>query len=1785
MRIVIDLQSCQNGSRHRGIGRYAMSLAKAMIRAGAGHEFLIFLTDRFPQTIESIRKELDGYVSQDAILVCSLFEGTTAADPNNAWRNRAAEVLRSAFIARLTPDMVFIPSLFEGFWDNTVVSVDPASYPTAVTLHDLIPLEEPERYIPARNDQDAYLRRLRDAKRADLVIAISSFVAEEARRRMAADPDRVVVALNGIDERFRPPAPGSVNRTELMKRTGIRRPFVFNTSPLEYRKNLEGLIASYASMSKAVREGHQLVIAGKMDDYARKYLNDLAAAEGLPADTIVLPGYVSDDDLIALYSECALFAFPSWSEGFGLPPLEAMACGAPVIVANTTSLPEVVGREDMQADPSNPPAMGLAMERVLTDPALREELIAFGIERSKEFTWERPAREILASFARVYQDRVQRKSVDIAIPARPHVAFVCSRMDAGSHVVGRFTGLISALARVCDVTLVSPGTPPSDRWAAAQVEWRELGWLDWHASRVDEIIYAGDKFSAAEFAHVIAAHPGIYLELDAIDRVDGIQSELSVSVQRDIVAHAGIGGILEAATQPQNAVHWHTVTGTSVRQSAKLMLKEGDDGLPYLPLFGDRLAADRYREVVGVPSGAPLLIAIVGKNETAGELTTAFRSVATSEVDAHFVVHVVDDSSEDKSEPSVLHMQGRIRRVKGGLGMHYRGIFSAADLLLIGGDISSTLAERCMVDASGLKIKVVSQGEGRHDVAGEMLGVLASVRDGGQRPAALIAPVDPQPVEVWVDKILASLATIARRRPSQLDFVEKNLPGSVRNKRADSRDLGLVSIALANNLVFEREPLTCIDITAYAAPGSIRRLDWATRQKLLALIARGERNVCAVFFEDGKFIVANQFLASLVGVRDFYLPDEVLVVRPSDRVIGLDYLHSFAPVSMTALKELQSRGAVIMYAATGNAARSGGNEEVLADLVHVWANEAVFNVARRVAVPSSTGARTSAGHALMSVMHSAIAANMPLEVLALDGTPDSETNSVSSGAFVRADVSAAVESTISRLSEEDKAGEGRAGTATPVHEYTVMGHLLGSYSLAIINRAVATTLERASPGHTHYLPYETDPIYHTEGVPPNEQPLMIELCERPRPNQDHEIVISQHWPIMPPKGQPSLALALFPWEESHVPAGIVQTLADGFDAVIAPAQCVTDALSVSGLRLPAATIGQPVDLAPFHRIARDRPARPIRRFLHISSCFPRKGIDVLLAAWARAFVCSDDVVLVIKTFPNPHNNVEQQLAALRQQYPDMAPVEVVNRDADRDEMPSFYADADAMVLPSRGEGYNLPALEAMTAGLPLIVTGHGGHRDFCGPDQARMIQFRFDRSASHVTGSHSMWVEPDVDDLVAALREHADPANLAVIERRRQNALTAANVEGDADAWVGRFNGMVGALLKPQDLRSPKLGWVSTWAIQCGIAQYSGYLLDRMSEDQQKNTTILCDFRTKTPVRLNEGELAYSPAWQFIGDKAREIVQAGQDRKVEALVIQHQDGLISWEQLGRIGNDPDLQAFVSVVVLHNARNLRRVGGEEAAMVIEGLSKMTRVLVHNIDDMNFLLNLGLRRNLGLFPHGAFTPRQTPWPRLIGPSDAPIIGCHGFFFRHKGIDKLIRAAAALRREWPGLRLRLVNARFPGAEHDRTIDECRAIAREVGMEDAIDWHLDFLPVEEIERLLAGCDLIALPYNESDDSASGAVRTVMATMVPLVATRVQIFAELGSAAAWANNNDPDELVRTITSLLKSPEKRREIQAGMHSWLAAHDWQRMATTLEDMIYGLVRQKRLGWGSPRNNVG
>ncbi len=407
MRIVLDLQACQASSMHRGIGRYSMALALAMARNSGGHELRIVLNEGYPDSVAAVRKAFDGLLPQSRIGTFVVPLPTAEVDPRNAWRMRVAERVREHYLASLRPDVVHVASLFEGLGDNSVVSVPHRDdgFDTAVTLYDLIPLMRKERYLNDPNMAAWYYRKLESMKKAGLLLAISASARQEGIELLQLPPERVINISSAVDAIFRPRALTADARADLLARHGVKRDFIMYTGGIDYRKNIEGLIEAYAMLPAPVRHQYQLAVVCSIRDPDRLRLERLAAKCGLAQDDLVLTGFVSDDDLVSLYNCTALFVFPSLHEGFGLPVLEAMACGAPVIGSNTSSIPEVIGRLDAMFDPTSVEAISAAMGQVLRDPARQAALREHGLAQATRFSWDASAQRAIAAFEEAYQRR------------------------------------------------------------------------------------------------------------------------------------------------------------------------------------------------------------------------------------------------------------------------------------------------------------------------------------------------------------------------------------------------------------------------------------------------------------------------------------------------------------------------------------------------------------------------------------------------------------------------------------------------------------------------------------------------------------------------------------------------------------------------------------------------------------------------------------------------------------------------------------------------------------------------------------------------------------------------------------------------------------------------------------------------------------------------------------------------------------------------------------------------------------------------------------------------------------------------------------------------------------------------------------------------------------------------------------------------------------------------------------------------------------------------------------
>ena len=401
MRIVIDMQGVQTESRFRGIGRYTTAFAQGVVRNRGQHEVILALSGLFPDTIESIRADFDGLLPQENIRVWQAPGPVMDGTPGNEARRDVAESMREAFLASLQPDVIHITSLFQGYEDDAVTSIGrfDTHTPVSVSLYDLIPLLNPGHYLaPHPRYERFYHRKIAYLEQAASLLAISEFARQEGIEHLDVPDSRIVNVSTAIDTRFKPISIDADVARPLYDKVGITRPFVLYAGGADERKNLPRLIQAYASLPSSLRDQLQLLFAGKMPIGHVANFKQQAKLAGLKPDELCFTGYISDDELVQLYNLCKLYVFPSWHEGFGLPALEAMACGAPVIGANTSSLPEVIGLDDALFDPLDVSSMSEKMEQALKDEAFRTRLTEHGLQRTKIFSWDKTAQRAIETW-------------------------------------------------------------------------------------------------------------------------------------------------------------------------------------------------------------------------------------------------------------------------------------------------------------------------------------------------------------------------------------------------------------------------------------------------------------------------------------------------------------------------------------------------------------------------------------------------------------------------------------------------------------------------------------------------------------------------------------------------------------------------------------------------------------------------------------------------------------------------------------------------------------------------------------------------------------------------------------------------------------------------------------------------------------------------------------------------------------------------------------------------------------------------------------------------------------------------------------------------------------------------------------------------------------------------------------------------------------------------------------------------------------------------------------------
>ena len=369
MRIAIDARKL----RDYGIGTYVRNLLRHLSRIDQATEYVVLCRDS--------DCELVGALGEN-------FRSVPEASPGYSVREQITVPLD---LRRERADLFHAPHY-----------VLPALTPckSVVTIHDCIHLRFPQ-----------YLRRLGYAyargslwlatHRSNRILTVSEASKRDILDYFSVPPEKIDVIYNGIDERFSTPPPEE-DVARVRERYQLDDPFILYAGNIKPHKNLERTIEAFHLLRRGGQfEQVKLVIIG--DEIAKYAALRHAVHRHKLHKYVRFFGFVPDRTLAILYRLAAVFVFPSLYEGFGLPPLEAMASGTPVITSNVSSLPEVVGDAALLVDPLQPEAIADAMRRVLTDSALRDDLRARGLARARQFSWERSIRRVREIYGEVLE--------------------------------------------------------------------------------------------------------------------------------------------------------------------------------------------------------------------------------------------------------------------------------------------------------------------------------------------------------------------------------------------------------------------------------------------------------------------------------------------------------------------------------------------------------------------------------------------------------------------------------------------------------------------------------------------------------------------------------------------------------------------------------------------------------------------------------------------------------------------------------------------------------------------------------------------------------------------------------------------------------------------------------------------------------------------------------------------------------------------------------------------------------------------------------------------------------------------------------------------------------------------------------------------------------------------------------------------------------------------------------------------------------------------------------------
>ena len=386
-KILLDLQALEGESSFRGIGRWTLNHSLELLK-NKPEDFEVFLL--LNDSTDKI-SEIKNKYPNEKIITYSL--PISLKNNQKNWfdfnlvkkdRIRASELLREYAISCLNPDFVLVYSYFDSYF--SLSSLNEYSYfPTGIILYDFIPMHYRDEYLSGWREE-WYNRKISFLKDDFLCLSISDFVGEEAKN-IIKNCENIFSVNTAISDFWKKIEISEDEKKSFLKKYGIENPFILYSGGIDHRKNVRKLIEAFAKGKINSLNVSLFVVCGK-DESGSNALKDYSKKLGLSEKDINFATFVSDEDLRIFYNLCKLFVFPSLDEGFGLTPLEAMSCSAPVIASNSASIPQVVGDSEALFDPTSVSSIAEKIKKAISEPDFYNKLLENSKVQSRKFTWK-----------------------------------------------------------------------------------------------------------------------------------------------------------------------------------------------------------------------------------------------------------------------------------------------------------------------------------------------------------------------------------------------------------------------------------------------------------------------------------------------------------------------------------------------------------------------------------------------------------------------------------------------------------------------------------------------------------------------------------------------------------------------------------------------------------------------------------------------------------------------------------------------------------------------------------------------------------------------------------------------------------------------------------------------------------------------------------------------------------------------------------------------------------------------------------------------------------------------------------------------------------------------------------------------------------------------------------------------------------------------------------------------------------------------------------------------------